>query len=103
MKSRKSAKKKALRRERRRPRLGPLREVRASEETSPHSPELQVGSALEDETMSTSPEPMFPIVCVGASAGGIEAFSQLLHPLPKQTGMAFILIQHLSPERESAL
>lgn len=43
----------------------------------------------------------FPIVGIGASAGGIEAFSQLLSPLPTDTGMAFVLIQHLDPTRES--
>jgi two-component system CheB/CheR fusion protein len=43
----------------------------------------------------------FPIVGIGASAGGLEAFSQLLSNLPTETGMAFVLIQHLDPARES--
>jgi two-component system CheB/CheR fusion protein len=45
----------------------------------------------------------FPIVGVGASAGGLEAFSQLLEHLPIDTGMAFVLIQHLAPKHESML
>jgi two-component system CheB/CheR fusion protein len=45
----------------------------------------------------------FPVVGVGASAGGLEAFTQLLQRLPTDTGMAFVLIQHLHPEYESAL
>ena len=45
----------------------------------------------------------FPIVGVGASAGGLEAFSELLRALPIDTGMAFVLIQHLHPNYESAL
>jgi two-component system CheB/CheR fusion protein len=45
----------------------------------------------------------FPIVAVGASAGGIEAFSRLLGELPSDTGMAYVLIQHLSPKHESML
>ena len=45
----------------------------------------------------------FPIVGVGASAGGLEAFTQLLAHLPTDTGMAFVLIQHLDPTRESLL
>ena len=45
----------------------------------------------------------FPIVGVGASAGGLEAFMQLLQNLPADTGMAFVLIQHLDPDHESAL
>lgn len=35
----------------------------------------------------------FPIVAVGASAGGLEAFTQLLKALPNTTGMAFVFIQ----------
>jgi two-component system, chemotaxis family, CheB/CheR fusion protein len=45
----------------------------------------------------------FPVVGVGASAGGLEAFTQLLQNLPVDTGMAFVLVQHLDPEHESAL
>ncbi len=45
----------------------------------------------------------FPIVGIGASAGGLEAFSELLAHLPVDTGMAFVLVQHLDPLHESAL
>ncbi len=45
----------------------------------------------------------FPIVGVGASAGGLEAFLELLKYLPADTGMAFVLVQHLDPQHESAL
>lgn len=45
----------------------------------------------------------FPIVGVGASAGGLEALSQLLGALPIDTGMAFVLIQHLEPSHKSHL
>jgi two-component system CheB/CheR fusion protein len=45
----------------------------------------------------------FPIVGVGASAGGLEAFTELLTALPLNTGMAFVLIQHLEAEHESML
>lgn len=44
-----------------------------------------------------------PVVGIGASAGGLEAFTQLLKHLPLDTGMAFVLIQHLDPDHESAL
>ena len=43
------------------------------------------------------------IVGVGASAGGLEAFTELLSHLPDDTGMAFVLIQHLDPKHESHL
>jgi two-component system CheB/CheR fusion protein len=43
------------------------------------------------------------IVGIGASAGGLEAFEQLLSALPADTGMAFVLVQHLAPKHESIL
>jgi two-component system CheB/CheR fusion protein len=45
----------------------------------------------------------FPIVAVGASAGGLEALSAFLKALPARTGMAVVVIQHLAPQHESAL
>lgn len=40
---------------------------------------------------------------IGASAGGLEAFTLLLKHLPVDTGMGFVLVQHLDPNHESAL
>jgi two-component system, chemotaxis family, CheB/CheR fusion protein len=45
----------------------------------------------------------FPIVAIGASAGGLEAFSNLLRALPPQPGVALIFIPHLDPTHESAM
>src|ERR1051326_8285921 len=45
----------------------------------------------------------FPVVAIGASAGGLEAFRALLAALPVRTGMAFILVQHLDPTHASML
>ncbi|HEV2455477.1 MAG TPA: chemotaxis protein CheB, partial [Verrucomicrobiae bacterium] len=45
----------------------------------------------------------FPIVGIGASAGGLEAFSELLKHLRVDTGMGFVLVQHLDPKHESGL
>lgn len=44
-----------------------------------------------------------PIVGIGASAGGLEAFTKLLEKIALNSGLAFVLVQHLDPERESAL
>jgi two-component system CheB/CheR fusion protein len=50
------------------------------------------------------PGPDVPtVVGVGASAGGLEAFSQLLEALPANANVAIIFVQHLSPQHESAL
>jgi len=47
--------------------------------------------------------PSFPIVGIGASAGGLEAFDQFFTHMPPDTGMAFVLIQHLDPKHKSIL
>src|SRR5262245_34578320 len=46
---------------------------------------------------------MVEVVGVGAAAGGLEAFRQLLKSLPDDTGMAIVLITHLDPKHESIL
>jgi two-component system, chemotaxis family, CheB/CheR fusion protein len=43
------------------------------------------------------------IAAIGASAGGIESFTELLSQLPSDTDMAFVLVQHLDPKHESGL
>lgn len=45
----------------------------------------------------------FLVVGVGASAGGLEAFTMLLKNIPLHTGMAFVLVQHLAPAKDSIL
>jgi two-component system, chemotaxis family, CheB/CheR fusion protein len=45
----------------------------------------------------------FPVVGIGASAGGVEAYSEMLAALAPDTGMAFVLVPHLSAEHESHL
>jgi two-component system CheB/CheR fusion protein len=45
----------------------------------------------------------FPIVAIGASAGGLEAFSSLLRSLPPEPGLALVFIPHLDPTHESAM
>jgi len=50
-----------------------------------------------------APAKSFPIVGIGASAGGLEAVTELLQALPANPGMAFVVMQHLDPTHESAL
>lgn len=45
----------------------------------------------------------FPVVGIGASAGGLEAVKELFADLPPDTGMAFVFIQHLDPTHASSL
>ncbi|WOD40050.1 chemotaxis protein CheB [Nodosilinea sp. E11] len=53
--------------------------------------------------VSIQSEELFPVVAIGASAGGLEAFTQLISHLPATTGMAFVLVQHLDPSQPSLL
>src|ERR1700688_3062453 len=55
--------------------------------------------AHEEESLNG----LCPVVGIGASAGGLEAFTQLLKSLPENTGMAFVIVQHLDPHHESIL
>lgn len=58
-----------------------------------------------DETLSEIADHGFPIVGIGASAGGLAAFESFFSGIPAgaDLGMAFILVQHLSPDHESIL
>ncbi|MCC3408647.1 MAG: PAS domain-containing protein [Microcoleus sp. PH2017_10_PVI_O_A] len=62
---------------------------------------------IEPSALDLDPEAKidapFPVVGIAASAGGLEAFIQLLRHLPADTGMGFVLIQHLDPNRPSLL
>jgi len=68
----------------------PRKPVKSSRKTTP-----------ETDTKTSSGS--FPVVGIGASAGGLEAFSELLRYLPEKTGMAFVLVQHLDPKHDSSL
>jgi two-component system CheB/CheR fusion protein len=57
---------------------------------------------IENEEIIPSKN-LFWVVGVGASAGGLDAFKQLIKAIPKNSGMAFILVQHLDPNHESIL
>jgi two-component system CheB/CheR fusion protein len=53
--------------------------------------------------LSASGRPDFPIVAIGASAGGLEACRKLFDALPADNGMAFIIVQHLDPSHASMM
>lgn len=50
-----------------------------------------------------STSPAFPLVGIGASAGGLEAISELMAEIPATSGMAFLVVQHLDPSHHSLL
>jgi two-component system CheB/CheR fusion protein len=60
-------------------------------------------SFLSQATGATLDSHSFPIVGIGASAGGIDAFHGFFKNMPADCGMAFVVILHLPPERKSML
>lgn len=77
----------------------------ADEHSSPSQPETQHEEELDRRAQPVSfeqpPRLPFPVVGIGASAGGLEAFTAFFKAMPPDSGMAFVLIQHLPPDRES--
>src|ERR1035438_8142538 len=69
---------------------------------SPLEPPPAVPPLMAEEP-DESEDGIFPIVGIGASAGGLEAFTEMLQALPPDTGMAFVFIQNLDPKHVSLL
>jgi two-component system CheB/CheR fusion protein len=64
---------------------------------SPSQP-ISSGEAKVDNSVAR-----FPIVGIGASAGGIQALGKFFEQVPAHSGMAYVVILHLSPEHDSHL
>src|SRR5213078_2401965 len=78
-------------------------EGRRTSAAQPDTSAPAMASLEDDGSDHSQPALPFPVVYVGASAGGLEAFTQLLGALPTDTGMAFVLVTHLSPSHASHL
>jgi len=74
----------------------PSKRTKPAQETAP-----PVALSIAEEREEDASLPI--VVGVGASAGGLEALTELLSHLPGDTGLAFVLIQHLDPTHESHL
>ena len=59
-------------------------------------------AAIDENIASLKGQP-FRIVGIGASAGGLDAFEQFFRNMPSDCGMAFVIVQHLDPARQSSL
>jgi two-component system CheB/CheR fusion protein len=58
---------------------------------------------IRPETSAAPASATFPIVGIGASAGGLEALDQFLGRVPTGSGMAFVIVQHLDPTRKGIM
>jgi two-component system, chemotaxis family, CheB/CheR fusion protein len=61
------------------------------------------GRPALDENRQMRTDAPFPIVGIGASAGGLRALEDFFKTIPAQPGMAFVVVTHLAPDRESFL
>ncbi|WP_144109444.1 CheR family methyltransferase [Paraburkholderia sp. BCC1886] len=80
----------------------PVEQVDARAQSSTES---QSGNAAGTESDQTSHEPSplrFPVVGIGASAGGVQALLRFFENAPADMGMAFVVVLHLSPDHESS-
>lgn len=61
----------------------------------------QERNAQSNRRRKLKPKTGFPVVGLGASAGGLQALKRFFEGMPAESGMAFVVIMHLSPEHES--
>ena len=75
-----------------------------AEPGTPVKPPVEAEPAAEAD-LGVRPKAGFPIVGIGASAGGLAAFEAFFSGMPAETdpGMAFVLVQHLAPDHKSIL
>jgi two-component system CheB/CheR fusion protein len=66
-------------------------------------PDSQPDRLAEAADADQAPRLPFPVVGMGASAGGLEAYTEFFNAMRPDSGMAFVLIQHLPPERDSMM
>src|SRR5713226_8596777 len=86
--------------------------IRVGRKSDPHlsrKQSMKPGPESALPTAEVKPDSMdsgsreFPIVGIGASAGGLDAFTDLLRALPPDLGMAYVFVQHLDPKHLSIL
>ncbi len=77
--------------------------LRGHADGSPSRRKAKPAVARKTALAAAGSDGSFPVVGIGASAGGLEAATELLKNLPQEPGLAFVLVQHLDPTHESAL
>ena len=63
----------------------------------------KAGPALKNAGKKHVRRETFPIVALGTSAGGLEALERFFHSVPEKTGLAYVIVMHLSSEHDSIL
>jgi chemotaxis methyl-accepting protein methylase/PAS domain-containing protein len=71
--------------------------------SAPERRQKKPARAVQPATLSAPASVSFPIVGIGASAGGLEAFEHFLGHVPAASGMAFVIVQHLDPTHKGIM
>lgn len=66
-------------------------------------PNSQESPDSSDQIFNHTTSDQFPIVGIGASAGGLEALEQFFSNMPSDCGMAFVIVQHLDPTNKGMM
>ncbi len=89
---------------------GPRRRTRRKKEASAPKPEPRKPAAGKPEKSTPvdsvtllAESDAYPIVGVGASAGGLETFAELLRSIPAEPGLAFVFIFHVDPKQPAVV
>jgi two-component system, chemotaxis family, CheB/CheR fusion protein len=81
----------------------PASAARKPRPVAAREPTRDVATREAPATSQAQPGPSFPIVGLGASAGGLEAFEQFFGQVPKECGIGFVVVQHLDPTHKGIL
>ncbi len=71
-------------------------------EKTPNSLSISESAVTDEESEAETENPLY-IVGLGASAGGLEALVTFFEHMPNDSGMAFVVVQHLSPDHKSLM
>jgi chemotaxis methyl-accepting protein methylase len=71
--------------------------------SAPERRQKKPANAVPQEAPAPQARASFPIVGIGASAGGLDALEQFLGHMPAGSGMAFVIVQHLDPMHKGIL
>jgi two-component system CheB/CheR fusion protein len=71
--------------------------------SKPRGKKERPAAGAKKETEPLRGDGPFPIVGIGASAGGLEALEQFLEHMPQGSGMAFVIVQHLDPTHKGVM
>ena len=79
------------------------KQARPRRELAPDHAEQDMAAKVDNEVMPTRGYSLVPMVGLGGSAGAVPALQTFFQAMPGDSGLAFVVVMHLSPEHESAL